>query len=75
MMAFHQLEPFGALQQEWMAGQICATMANLQRARNQPAWIAADFMPALSAAMGPQLPQTFSNPDDQAAAIDRLLGL
>jgi hypothetical protein len=75
MLAFERLEPFGALHAEFLAGQVCATLANLQRERGSHAYAAADFMPALAAAIGPAEPREFDNPEDQAAAIDRLLGL
>lgn len=75
MLAFERLEPFGGLHAEFLAGQVCATLANLQRTAHQPAWVAADFMPALAQAIGPAQPQTFDNPADHAAAIDRLLGI
>lgn len=59
MMAFAQLEPFGALAEDFRAGQICATLANVHRdSKTRPdPWTAADFMPALDAALaGTRLP-------------------
>lgn len=49
MMAFERLEPFGALHLEFLAGQVCATLANINRDPKQraEAWQARDFMPAL----------------------------
>lgn len=52
-MAFERLEPFGSLHAEFLVGQVCATLANLQRdakQRSQP-WTARDFMPALARAL------------------------
>ena len=51
MMAFENLEPFGALPAEHRAAQIAATVANVQRDPKvkHDAWTAADFSPALAA--------------------------
>ena len=51
MMAFEQLEPFGSGIDDFRAGQIAATVANVNRdpkSKAQP-WTPADFMPALGA--------------------------
>ena len=51
MMAFDSLEPFGSAVDDFRAGQIAATVANVNRdpKTNAQAWTAADFMPALGA--------------------------
>jgi hypothetical protein len=51
MMAFHSLEPFGSGIEDFRAGQIAATLANVNRdSKTKPTpWSAADFMPALEA--------------------------
>ncbi len=53
MIAYSNLEPFGALADEFRFGQVCATVANVQRdskSKPQP-WTPRDFMPALERAM------------------------
>lgn len=49
MMAFERLEPFGALAEEFRAGQVAAIVANVNRSpKDTPEpYKAADFMPAL----------------------------
>lgn len=44
-MAFHSLEPWGYEQENWRAGSISATVANVNRTRNTRAFVPADFMP------------------------------
>lgn len=53
MMAFERLEPFGPLHQEFLFGQLCATLANVHRdpQKRSKAWEPRDFMPALSRAL------------------------
>ena len=50
-MAFEQLEPSGPLHLEFMLGQICATVANVNRDpdKKREPWVASDFAPALAA--------------------------
>lgn len=50
MLAFSNIEPWGPLQEDFRAGQICATLANLKRdpQRMPQPWTARDFMPALA---------------------------
>lgn len=51
-MAFERLEPFGSLHLEAVVGQVCATLANIDRdpeKRREP-FQARDFMPALDRA-------------------------
>jgi hypothetical protein len=53
MLAYSELEPWGPLQADFRAGQICATLANVNRdprARAE-AWAARDFFPSLDRAM------------------------
>jgi len=50
--AYAEIEPFGGLHQEFIGGQICATLANyagMQRADDAGFANAADFMPHLIA--------------------------
>ena len=51
MMAFDSLEPFGGAVDDFRAGQIAATVANVNRdpKTKAQAWTPADFMPALGA--------------------------
>ena len=49
--AYGGIEPFGGMQDDFRAGQICATVANyagMQRAENTGPAQAFDFMPALN---------------------------
>lgn len=53
MLAYSNLEPWGPLQADFRAGQICATVANVHRdprVRSDP-WAARDFFPSLDRAM------------------------
>jgi hypothetical protein len=53
MIAYSNLEPWGPLADEFRFGQICATVANVQRdSKSKPdPWTPRDFMPALERAM------------------------
>lgn len=73
MMAFERLEPFGALAEEYRLGQIAATLANIHRSKDQDAFQAPDFMPALRRAMDgykppPQIEEL--DPEALSALID-----
>lgn len=75
MIAYANLEPFGALADDFRAGQLCATLANVHRdpKARAHAWTAADFMPALareSAALRPE-PLLLADPRAQAELIKR----
>lgn len=77
MMAFEQLEPFGALAEDFRAGQIAATVANANRdpeKRSDP-FMPSDFMPALAAAheRAAEGPILKSDPEAQSALLDRML--
>lgn len=54
MLAFERLEPFGSLHDEQMHGQVCATVANVQRdsKRKRTPFVASDFMASLRRALG-----------------------
>ncbi len=74
-MAFERLEPFGSLHAEFLAGQVCATLANLQRdprQRSQP-WTASDFMPALARALADAGPRNTPSHVDDPEAMSRLI--
>ena len=47
MMAFERLEPFGGMAEDYRAGVVAATVANVQRSAQQDPYQAQDFMPAL----------------------------
>ena len=49
-MAFSTLEGLPESRADFRAGQICATLANLQRKEDSPSLKPSDFMPDLSAA-------------------------
>lgn len=75
MQAFANLEPFGPLQEDFRAGQICAVLANVNRdpkARREP-FSPRDFMPALARALqGLDKPSDgllLDDPEAQAALI------
>ncbi len=75
MLAFEQLEPFGGLADDWRAGQIAATVANVNRnpERTPQAFEPADFMPALAELAGSREPTLLEDPEAQSALLDRLL--
>lgn len=43
--AYYQIEPFGGLKDDFRAGQICATAANLMGAGGKKELVATDFIP------------------------------
>lgn len=47
MMAFDRLEPFSALAAYDQAGTVAATIANVNRGKDSPAYLPEDFMPVL----------------------------
>lgn len=51
-MAYAEIEPFGAIAEQFALGQIAAVVANVNRSaeRHPEPYTAADFMPALAAA-------------------------
>ena len=76
LMAYTNLEPWGPLADDFRAGQICATVANVNRdAKTMPqAWTADDFMPALAAARAQaHQPVLELDPEKQSALLDRVL--
>jgi hypothetical protein len=82
MIAFNQLEPFGALQEEFKAGAICAVIANVNRdpKRRANPYTAADFMPALrreigrhAAAAAPAEPVLLPDAEAQSRLIKQAL--
>lgn len=79
MMAFSNIEPWGSLQDDFRAGQICATVANVNRdpdKRSEP-WTASDFMPSLARAMNglekPDEPTLLDDPEAQTALIKQAI--
>ena len=76
MMAFEQLEPFGALADDFRLGQLCALLANVHRdpKRRSQAFAPEDFMPALAAARRAAAPKPRQlSAEERSRAIDRLL--
>ena len=70
-MAYEELEPFGPLADQFSFGQIAATVANVNRGRDQPAYSPEFFMPALKRTIDAQarkrVPVHLT--DDQHAAL------
>ena len=77
MMAFERLEPFGALVEDHRAGQIAATVANVNRdpKKKADAWTPGDFMPALGAEIDRAEERELEAMSDaeRIAALDRAL--
>lgn len=73
-MAYERLEPFGPLADEFRIGQVCATLANVNRGKDTDAYGAEDFMPALRRAIAVHRPapatQDTLTPDQHAALMD-----
>lgn len=73
-MAYERLEPFGPLADEYRIGQVCATLANINRGKDTDAFSASDFMPALRRAIEAHRPasplQDTLTPDQHAALMD-----
>ena len=74
-MAFERLEPFGALHLEAMLGQVCATIANVNRdpKRKPQAWAARDFMTSLARALDRYRPEDEPVMLDDPEAMSRLI--
>ena len=75
-MAYERLEPFGPLASDLRSGQVCATVANVQRGPKTEPYGASDFMPALRRAMDrdkPVVAQESLNADQHAALMDASL--
>ena len=68
-MAFSRLEPFGGLHEDFRAGQVCATLANVNRKADSEPFGAADFMPALRPP-GADEPETELTDEQRAAFLD-----
>ena len=75
--AFLQIEPIGAMREDFRAGMICSTVANYagrQRAENAGPAQPADFMPSLEAL--PRATETavlMATPEEQAELIRNTL--
>lgn len=77
--AFETLEPFGPLMDGFHAGQVAATVYNMNRSEKAPHLTASAFIPALSAELhGDPKPEDDTpldmTPEQQAAALDVLFG-
>lgn len=72
MMAFERLEPFGDLVQQFIGGQIAATVANVNRNPDKtPApYRADDFMPALRVPEAPSVRGADLTPDQLSDLLD-----
>lgn len=77
MQAYSNLEPWGALQDDFRAGQICATLANINRdpKTQREAWAARDFFPSLARVLDglarPSQALLLDDADAQTALIKR----
>ena len=68
-MAFERIEPFGSLVEDFRAGQVAATVANVQRQAKTEPFKASDFMPALRAAIEPLKPPPQVLTDEEHTAL------
>ena len=75
-MAFAGLEGMPDVRADFGFGQICATLANINRREGQEAYRADDFMPALRGAIEPRAPAQDVPPEPEAhrRLISALLG-
>ena len=75
-MAFAGLEGMPDVRADFGFGQICATLANINRREGQDAYRADDFMPALRGAAEPPVPEQETPPEPEAHSrlISALLG-
>ena len=75
-MAFAGLEGMPDVRADFGFGQICATLANINRREGQEAYRADDFMPALRGAIEPRAPAHDVPPEPEAHSrlISALLG-
>ena len=73
MMAFERLEPFGGLADDFRAGQVAATVANVQRGKDDEPYGPDFFMPALRRGRPEPAPVLHDDPDMQAALLDAVL--
>lgn len=53
-MAYYKMDSWGLEREDWRFGQICATLANTKRTKNQRPYKAKDFMPQKSNIQTPQ---------------------
>jgi hypothetical protein len=77
MMAFERLEPFGGLQEDFRAGQICALTANVNRdPKKHGPFNAGHFMPALERALASSSePILLDDPEEQSKLLMTLFGV
>lgn len=78
-MAYAEIEPYGALHDEFRTGQLCAITANVHRDPNKGSPLAYhDFMPALQKSLGKGAsdePVLLDDPEAQSALLAaRLFG-
>ena len=75
MLAFEQLEPFGGVADDWRAGQVASTIANVHRdpEKRREAFGPEDFMPSLRALTPEPEALLLEDPEAQSALIDRML--
>lgn len=71
-MAYERIEPYGAIHDEFIGGQLCALTANLHRdPKNGNPLNAGDFMPALGRLMGKgDEPISLDDPDKQSELLE-----
>lgn len=65
-MAFYSIEPFGGEREDWRAGKIAATIANVHRRKGQRAFTPDDIIPRIKP------PGPIQTPEEQK---QMLLGL
>ena len=65
-MAYYSIEPFGEHAAFWRAGQIAATIANVNRSKRTRAYKAEDFMPS-----EPKVKPDVQTPEEMAAILKR----
>lgn len=70
-MAFERDEPFGGLHDEFMAGQVCAVVANVHRdaEKRKDPFSAGDFMPAIGRLKGDSTPILLDDPKRQGRLV------
>lgn len=79
LQAYEVLEPFGPLMDGFHAGQVAATVYNMNRSEKAPHLTASAFIPALAAELRAE-PEPEDDapldmtPEEQAAALDVLFG-
>jgi hypothetical protein len=69
-MAYDNIEPFGAIQQDFRAGQVAAVVANVNRGKETAPFVASDFMPSLR-----KPPVEYADVEEHSSAILAMIGV